>query len=307
MADSSRVSLVIGGAMVALALAAGQGQRSAGSWCEVLRQDPDPAVIADEGLRKRIADTGLPWSVRDRVSQIEMLLVPPGTFQMGATDADEQASSWERPARSVEITAPFYIGRTEVTQQQWIRIMRVNPSPFQRSTIQAAASIAREAEVKKLLELGYTRQEAEAKVAQVEVDIASTAQWPVEVNSWTDLQAFLTKSGLSLPTEAQWEYACRAGTTSARYGELDAIAWHGGNSGGRTNQVATRQANGLGLCDMIGNSWEWCADRFDSASDDAHTARGGNWLGLPKVCTAYSRACAPSGKLFYGFRVIRNP
>ena len=85
---------------------------------------------------------------------------------------------------------------------------------------------------------------------------------PVERVSWNDCQDFCRKTGLSLPTEAQWEYACRARTTEryAGTGKLDDMGWYKANSAGRTHPVGEKEPNGFGLCDMHGNLWEWCED-----------------------------------------------
>ena len=96
--------------------------------------------------------------------------------------------------------------------------------------------------------------------------------------------------GYRLPTEAEWEYACRAGDTGARYGELDEIAWHGGNSGGAPHPVGTKAPNGWGLSDMIGNVWEWCWDRFDPVVYGPYRVfRGGGWNDQPRACRASCR------------------
>lgn len=323
MAEFPRIGLVLTALTLTASASGMQAALPKPTWCDVIQQEPDPSVITDAQLRQKIVATGLPWKVRDKSTSIELLLVPPGSFNMGARSEDAMGRDCERPSHPVTISNPFYIGRTEVTQQQWIHVMRLNPSPFQRSLLQAAATASRESEVKKLLANGYTRREAESKVPQADADIPSTLEWPVELNSWGDLQAFLSKTGLSLPTEAQWEYACRAGNPAACYGELDAIGWCGSNSGDHPHAVATKSPNQLGLHDMIGNSWEWCADWFSPQeystpnagsqdpvgplSGESHVARGGNWLGLPSVCTAFSRTAGTDGRLFYGFRVARQP
>jgi formylglycine-generating enzyme required for sulfatase activity len=99
-----------------------------------------------------------------------------------------------------------------------------------------------------------------------------------------------TASGYRLPSEAEWEYACRAGTTGVRYGELDEIAWYRGNSGGSVHDVATKAPNALGLYDMIGNVWEWCWDRFDPNTYGPYRVfRGGGWLDEPRSCRASCR------------------
>jgi formylglycine-generating enzyme required for sulfatase activity len=137
------------------------------------------------------------------------------------------------------------------------------------------------------------------------------ADRPVEGVSWVDCQGFLRRLNerlegldleLSLPSEAQWEYACRAGTTSARYHEdRDAIAWHAGNSGGETHAVKGKLPNGWGLYDMLGNVLEWCADpwtddygpgREPGAAAPAsapRVVRGGSWADDPPVVRAAFR------------------
>jgi formylglycine-generating enzyme required for sulfatase activity len=115
--------------------------------------------------------------------------------------------------------------------------------------------------------------------------------------------------GYRLPTEAEWEHACRAGTTGARYGELDDIAWYRGNSGGEVHEVATRAPNPWGLCDMIGNVWEWCWDVFDPAVYGPYRVfRGGGWEDPPWACRASCRRKShPTFRIDdLGFRLARS-
>ncbi len=293
------------------------------SWATVLDAAPDPTVIADPAIRLRIAATGLPWRVREASCGIEMLLVPAGTFTMGASAGDMDAVVAEQPAHEVTITKPFYLSRTEVTQQQWVKAMKSNPSRFQESTFRTIAVESREAELQTLLLEGFTRREAQRKLGAERAIIDDTTNFPVDSMSLADLKVFLQKSNLQLPTEAQWEYACRAGSKSPTYGPLDAIAWCGPNSHEHTHPVGTLAANAFGLHDMLGNVWEWCSDRFavDSfvaskagvvdptgpSSGEASVVRGGNWLSLPKTCRSSYRIGAASGVPAYGFRVARNP
>ncbi|MEU8077670.1 SUMF1/EgtB/PvdO family nonheme iron enzyme [Catellatospora citrea] len=96
--------------------------------------------------------------------------------------------------------------------------------------------------------------------------------------------------GFRLPTEAEWEYACRAGTTGERYGDLGATAWHRANSGGAARDVATRTPNAWGLYDMIGNVWEWCWDVYDPRVYGPYRVfRGGGWQDLPRALRASCR------------------
>ena len=246
---------------------------------EVLEHNPDPKVVTDADFFKRIMETKLPWRVKHIATGIEMLLVPPGTFMMGASPGDTQAGDGEKPAHEVTITNAFYLGRTEVTQAQWFKVMDANPSEFLGDSL------------------------------------------PVDSVSWNDCQQFCAKTGMKLPTEAQWEYACRAGTTGATYCDLDLIAWHYGNAEGETHAVGKLQPNALGFFDMLGNVWEWCEDwygRYSSGSVTNPTGpatgsyrllRGGDWNDYSYACRASGRDGATPVYFAYdiGFRVVRTP
>jgi formylglycine-generating enzyme required for sulfatase activity len=254
-------------------------------WAEVLEQQPDAAVVTDANLRAEIERTGLPWRVKDKGTGIELLLVPPGKYQRGASVRDGDALSDQKPAHDVMLTQPFYLGRYEVTQAQWQAVMGSTPSTKSKDP-----------------------------------------QAPVETVSHDDIANFNQKTGLRLPTEAEWEYACRAGSTAARYGELDAVAWHSGNSGSTTHPVGQKRANALGFHDMLGNVWEWCSDWY-SDSEYARCAGGvvdptGPSTGEFRVLRgdayhANGRSCRASARFggawpthrwgFFGFRAARNP
>ena len=147
--------------------------------------------------------------------------------------------------------------------------------------------------------------------------------------SWSDCREFCTRVGLALPTEIEWEYACRAGTTGsyAGGGDLDDLGWYGGNSGGEVRAVGQKKPNGFGLHDMHGNLWEWCEDRgsgFLSGLDstafvslrnpsldepDFHrwrrVIRGGGWITLARGCRSASRADeSPTSSTDVGFRPV---
>jgi formylglycine-generating enzyme len=115
--------------------------------------------------------------------------------------------------------------------------------------------------------------------------------------------------GYRLPTEAEWEYACRAGSSAPRYGELEDIAWHRGNSGGTAREVGTKAPNAWGLHDMIGNVWEWCWDRYDPAVYGPYRVfRGGGWNDHPRGCRASARRKShPTLRIDdLGFRLARS-
>jgi formylglycine-generating enzyme required for sulfatase activity len=250
-------------------------------WAEVLEVAPNPAVVPDASLRLAIFQTGLPWRVRDVGTGIEMLLIPPGTFMMGASPGDAEAYAQESPLHQVTLTSAFYLGRTEVTQGQWTNVMSFNHSRF-----------------------------------------PGEATRPVEDIVWNAAVDFCDRTGLRLPTEAEWEWACRAGTTTARYGPLQDIAWYNANVGPNGPRiVAQKLPNGFGLYDMIGNVWEFVSDwgalypagaavnptgpssgvwrvfRGGSYVDGAAYMRSSMRLHLSPMCSVGN--C--------GFRVARNP
>ena len=270
------------------------------AWATVLTYFPDPTVVTSASLRSAIIATGYPWRVRDNGTQIEMVLVPGGTFTMGCTASNGHACfTSENPTHSVTITNAFYMGRYEVTQAQWLAKMGSNPSFFQPPT--------------------YT---------------ADTNR-PVERVSWTTIQGFLTATGMQLPTEAQWEYACRAGTTTAFHGFTGYlsgtnddtlvvnIAWYNANSDSQTHAVGGKAANGLGLHDMSGNVFEWCSDWYGNTyyasspltnptgpgSGSFRVFRGGSWVyNWNYVRSSYRGYVGPGyTNEDIGFRVARAP
>jgi len=216
----------------------------------------------------------------------EMVRIPPGSFVMGSASG----SSDERPVTRVTLTTAFSLGKTQVTQRSWVAVMGSNPSGFKGELL------------------------------------------PVENVSWDDAMEFCRKlttlersagslpSGYvyTLPTEAQWEYACRAGTTGDYAGDLKAMAWFGENAGSTTLAVATKQANAWGLHDMHGNVWEWCADWYadklpggsvsDSkgpASGSYRVLRGGSWWNDAAFCRSAYRSRNSPGYRYdnLGFRL----
>ncbi|WP_328321463.1 formylglycine-generating enzyme family protein [Streptomyces sp. NBC_00388] len=124
-----------------------------------------------------------------------------------------------------------------------------------------------------------------------------------------DVRCDWEADGYRLPSEAEWEYACRAGTSGVRYGELDDIAWHRGNSGDRVHPVATRAPNAWGLHDMLGNVWEWCWDVYDPGVYGPYRVfRGGGAYDAPRGCRASCRRKShPAFRVDdLGFRLARS-
>ncbi|MCX6556694.1 MAG: SUMF1/EgtB/PvdO family nonheme iron enzyme [Candidatus Aminicenantes bacterium] len=167
----------------------------------------------------------------------DMVAIPGGTFEMGSTGSEAYPD--ERPVHAVAIS-PFQIGKYEVTQGQWKAVMGSNPSAYPNGD-----------------------------------------DYPVETVSWNDAQAFIQKvyamtgRRYRLPTEAEWEYACRAGTTAERYDDSDAIAWYSGNSGFQSHPVRQKQPNSFGLYDMLGNVSESCRDWYGPYPSTAQNDPGG--------------------------------
>ena len=165
---------------------------------------------------------------------MELVLIPAGEFQMGCSPGDHQCGGDEKPYHLIKITKPFYMGKYEVTQEQWQTLMGGNPSYFNESRVGA-----------------------------------DWKKHPVEQVSWNAVQEFMQKLSekekgkYRLPTEAEWEYAARAGTTDAlQSGAVDRVGWSWMNSGGNTHPVGQLKPNAWGLYDMLGNVWEWVQDQY---------------------------------------------
>ena len=159
--------------------------------------------------------------------------IAPGTFVMGSPTGEPERDS-DEVQHTVTLTRGFWLSDHEVTQAEYQAVMGNNPSQFKGDT----------------LPVEMVRWDDAVLYCQRLTERERAAGWI------TAQQAY------RLPTEAEWEYAARAGTTGARHGELDAIAWSGGNSGRQTHEVKGKQANAWGLYDMIGNLWEWCGDWY---------------------------------------------
>jgi formylglycine-generating enzyme required for sulfatase activity len=221
---------------------------------------------------------------------LQLLPIPAGSFEMGSIGGGDAG----HPVTQVLLSA-FWLGRTEVTQDQWASVMSDvalanfigGDRPVANVSWKQATEFCRR----------VTAQEAEAR--RMPAGLAYT-----------------------LPTEAQWEYACRAGTTGDYAGDLDAMAWYDKNSGNMTHPVATKQANAWGLYDMHGNVREWCRDWLSDklpggsvtdptgpASGTVRVFRGGYWLGGVAHCRSAHRSGAyPSDRTgTLGFRLALAP
>ncbi len=246
---------------------------------------------------------------RRAAPEIEMVFVTGGSFLMGSPENEpgrsedegpghrfinrkagmspiRRLSKDEGPPHQVTVRS-FYMGKYEVTQAQWRAVMGGNPSNFKGDNL------------------------------------------PVESVSWDDAKDFcrrlseMTGKEYRLPTEAEWEYACRAKTDGAYAGDLDAMAWYSKNSDSKTHPVGLKRRNAFGLYDMHGNVWEWCEDDWQGSYENApsdgsawvkptrspwRVHRGGGWNVAASSCRSANRyGCMPSDREgFLGFRLVRT-
>jgi formylglycine-generating enzyme required for sulfatase activity len=226
---------------------------------------------------------------------LKYVWIPPGTFMMGCSPGDTECGSDEKPLHRVTITNGFWMGQTEVTV-----------GAYKRFAAATGKQMPPEPNIGgRPLNPGWGNE------AMPIVDV-----------TWDDAKAYCGWAGGRLPTEAEWEYAARAGSTASRYGDLDEIAWYGDNSGRERldsdriwkedqanyekrlkengngmHEVGQKHANGFGLHDMLGNVWEWVNDWYDqnyyqnrssqdptgAASGQMRVLRGGSWTHGPRL------------------------
>ena len=223
---------------------------------------------------------------KEPVTGMEFVWVPGGCYEMGCGDWTSNCVRDEKPLHEVCLDG-FWMGKTEVTQGQWKQIMGDNPAKFKKGD-----------------------------------------NYPLENAFYEEMEKFIIRlSSLNkgaykfrLPTEAEWEYACRSGGKPEEYAggsDLDQVAWYSGNSNSFTHAVATKAPNGLGLFDMNGNVHEWCADLyrgwayrkhernnplFREADGNLKVYRGGSWESKPK----FARCAARSNELALDFPPMLN-
>jgi hypothetical protein len=225
--------------------------------------------------------------------KLDMVMLPAGSFLMGSPASDPDAVSAEKPQHQVKLKS-FSIGQYPVTQEQYQAVMGNNPSNFKNNP-----------------------------------------KNPVEMVSWNEAQEFckklsqLTGKKYRLPTEAEWEYACRAGTQTRFYfgddaAKLGDYGWYDQNSGSKTHAVGEKKPNDWGLYDMSGNVWEWCEDPYhdsyankpENIKNNGNTAwpssdislrvlRGGSWDGDSRVCRSAVRVRGDADIPYFnvGFRL----
>jgi formylglycine-generating enzyme required for sulfatase activity len=251
-----------------------------------LRPGPGPAspVTATTQPAKQTANnvplTGASFTERLSGAQIGMIAVPGGTFLMGSPVAEAGRDMDEGPQSRVTV-AKLYMSRYEVTQAQYKAVMNTNPSAFKGDDL------------------------------------------PVDSVTWDNAEEFcrklsqITQREYRLPTEAEWEFASRAGTNGPFAGDVNAMTWDSVNSGNRTHPVGQKQPNAFGLYDMNGNVWEWCQSKYkpypyeaddgreNVQDNDIRVMRGGSWeAGLTSCRSAYRRRVIPNVRATIGFRIV---
>ncbi|MGO8817133.1 MAG: formylglycine-generating enzyme family protein [Terriglobia bacterium] len=233
---------------------------------------------------------------------LKYVWIPAGTFMMGCSSSDSQCAAGERPAHQVTITKGFWMGQTDVPVAAYKRFVAVTGKQMPTEPNSSG----------KPLNPGW-----------------SNDAMPIVNVTWYEAQAYCGWAGGRLPSEAEWEYAARAGSTRACYGNLDEIAWYADNSGSqgldsakignegqvdylkRLNEngndmqgVGLKRANGFGLYDMLGNVWEWVNDWYDQnyyqysppqdppgpAREQVRVMRGGSWNDFPWLVRVSSRS-----------------
>ncbi len=271
------------------------------------------------------------WTDAHKTDKLVLRKIASGTYTMGST-ADELGRDSNETQHTVTLTKGFYIGVFEVTQRQWELVMGNRPSYFNNSTYYASRPVERVSY--------FDIRENPANTDDPAV------YWPTNgaVNATSFMGKLRAKTGLAtfdLPTESQWEYACRAGTATAlnsgnnltntandaHMAEVGRYLFNGGNSygqsvdtSGATAKVGSYLPNAWGLCDMHGNVWEWCLDWYGTypgtVSDPggpttgaSRMFRGGGWGFNASYCRSAERLTGSSPSFryyYYGFRVART-
>jgi formylglycine-generating enzyme required for sulfatase activity len=246
--------------------------------------DPNAPQIEPNTPKEKTIDMG-------NGIKMEFVLIPAGEFDMGSPSTERDREDDEGPVHRVTISKPFYMGKYEVTQEQYYAIAKSKPSRFKQDNR------------------------------------------PVETVSWEQADSFCTKlskikgGSYRLPTEAEWEYACRAGSQGRfyfgddlTYSQTEEYAWYSKNSDSETHPVGEKKPNSFGLFDMHGNVWEWCGDwyaadysRHSIAVDPqgpligkSRVIRGGGWFRSSRYCRSANRSgCEPVYVRDYlGFRIV---
>jgi formylglycine-generating enzyme required for sulfatase activity len=273
----------------AAALAATPGCQTAGGFNQ---NSPPPAAAT---LSYTTEEMAAYVSRLAAATGIRLVPIPAGTFTMGSPAGEADRGADEGPQTYVTLTEDFFLGATDVTQAQYEALMGANPSDFKSAGRDAPVEQVTWAEAMAFCQKLTARESAEGRLP---------AGW-----------------AFTLPTEAQWEYACRAGTTGPYAGDTSAMSWYDRNSGGTTHPVGAKKPNAWGLYDMSGNVYQWCADWYAKrhpgggvtdptgpAEGTFHVLRGGGWYYDKSYCRSAYRDFDPGYRAnFIGFRVALCP
>ncbi|MCP4674236.1 MAG: SUMF1/EgtB/PvdO family nonheme iron enzyme [Deltaproteobacteria bacterium] len=275
----------------ALSIIAGWDREKAIGLVTELRDHPSP--IIQSWLRSRDSAAGKETIV-SQPSGVELVRIPGGKFLMGSPEGEEGRYKNEGPQREVTIS-DFYMGRHAVTNEAYGRYLKANP------------------------EVKVPRYWSDSEYNQ--------PRQPVVGVSWDEARAYCKWAGLRLPTEAEWEYACRAGTTTRFWSgdteeDLARVGWYGENSGNKLHPVGEKEPSAFGLYDIHGNIFEWCADGwgshlprrmldpFSKFHGIERVIRGGSFIDrIDRDCrSAFRTGCGPSGGVCdVGFRLVLAP
>jgi formylglycine-generating enzyme required for sulfatase activity len=259
---------------------------------ELHRRRKEKEEIERKQREEEKARKEIPRTFTSSSTGMQFVLIPAGEFVMGSPPKEKGGYGFECPVHKVTIKDPFYLGKYPVTQKQWIAVMGNNPSSFKDDNL------------------------------------------PVQNVLWSDVQKFIRKLNevegtdkYRLPSEAEWEYACRAGTTTSySFGDdesnLGNYAWYWNNSDGKTHPIGQKKPNDLGLHDMHGNVWEWVQDRWhddykgapsdgsawEGGDSSSRVLRGGSWNDFARDCRSAIRDWDGPGSRGsgVGFRLLRK-
>ena len=249
---------------------------------------------SDSNVKETVSKVAFVEKITKNSLGMEFVEIPPGEFLMGCSVGDSECDSDEKPLHKITLTKPFLIGKYEVTQAEWKKVMGNNPANFSKC--------------------GDT--------------------CPIENVSWNDAQEFIQRlckmekmnpCHYSLPSEAQWEYAARAGTQTRFYWGnkvRDDYLWYDPNAKDTTHPVGKKKPNAWGLYDMLGNVWEWTGDTYDAnyysksvaidpevqTKTQKYVMRGGSWDHDDQYCRVSDRDFGVPDMDFntVGFRIIKT-
>ena len=319
MGDGSMIRfawvLAVGGLAGVLASARGVGQAveppgTVAAPPQNAVEPPKPAAKTPKKLAERPRKAAKHPKLLTNSIGMRFMLVPAGEFLMGSPAWDKDGQPDERPQHRVRITSPFFLGICEVTQQEYQRVVGANPSSEQLSPQQPVEMVSWFDAVQ------FCNRLSEREKVRPYYEISG------------EKVTILGGNGYRLPTEAEWEYACRAGTTTKwSFGDdvqqLELYAWYKGNAGSHSHPVGEKAPNAFGLYDMHGHMWEWCWDRYGEdyyrhspvddpqgpSSGSLRIERGGDgWNNDPQhLRSAYRDHQVPSLRFRdLGFRVART-